>query len=92
MKWRFWKREKKEEALLDLKFDKNVRKNTSFKSGGLLGVDFAQKEPTIILYDDIITEPIATTDDIQENCLGTKTDGTDCSRIVNTLYCWQHKK
>ena len=41
-----------------------------------------------VIDDDVFVQPKIT----KGQCMGFKDDGSQCSRIVNTVYCWQHKK
>ena len=41
-----------------------------------------------VIDDDVFVQPKIT----KGQCVDFKIDGSRCTRIVNTVYCWQHNK
>lgn len=86
--WNRWKREsKKEEELLDLKFDKNVRENT-FKKFEPIDLASVTDLGDLSTADDVFIQPKIT----KGQCMGFLKSGKQCSRNVDTVYCYQHDK
>lgn len=92
MKLRFWRREKKFESI-DRIVGTETTKVYDDDLETIIAVDYANKDPIVEIYEGVITEPIATADEVQENqCLGTaKKTGKPCNRTTPLGYCWQHK-